>query len=86
MPRAAIVAEAGRLRTALAAQGAHVHLPRDDPDYEVTVGLRGLVARGVLRETAEGYEVALGEDALLRFYANSVLQLVHRDRAPSAAT
>lgn len=86
MPRAAIVAEAGRLRTALAAQGAHVHLPRDDPDYEVTVGLRGLVARGVLRETAEGYEVGPGEDALLRFYANSVLQLVHRDRAPSAAT
>ncbi|MBT0958110.1 1-acyl-sn-glycerol-3-phosphate acyltransferase [Alphaproteobacteria bacterium KMM 3653] len=55
--------------------GAHIHIPRDDPAYGVEVGLRMLRLRQVLKE--EGGTVAFHpqEADLLRFYANSVPQL-----------
>lgn len=76
MPLDQITQRAYALRRQLVAHGAHLHLPRDDPDYEITVGLRQLVRLKIIHETEDGYAATAPNSMLLRYYANSILQLL----------
>lgn len=55
---------------------AHVHLPRDNRDYAVEVGLRQLLGRGALREEAGRFVANPDEMPLLTFYAASISHLM----------
>jgi glycerol-3-phosphate O-acyltransferase len=58
---------------------AHVHTPRDDDEYLVTVGLRNLRKRGILVDGPDGITVNDGDLALVSFYARSIAHLI-KDR------
>ncbi|MGZ8260526.1 MAG: 1-acyl-sn-glycerol-3-phosphate acyltransferase [Caldimonas sp.] len=58
------------------AAGAHVYVPRADRDYALTVGIRMLTLRGLVRETDGLFAADPGELPLLRYYANSIEHLV----------
>jgi glycerol-3-phosphate O-acyltransferase len=60
---------------------AHIHMPRDDVDYAVEVGLRSLKLRRMARETEAGIEVVASERDAVRFYANSIAHLEDADAA-----
>jgi glycerol-3-phosphate O-acyltransferase len=60
----------------LSAGGAHVYVPRADEEYAVAVGLRMLVQRRVVEERDGGWAPASGQLPLVRYYANSVAQLL----------
>jgi len=67
------------LMQSVEASGAHVYVPRTDRDYALTVGLRMLSLRGLVREEEEGLFRANPDDlALLRYYANSIEHLLVR--------
>jgi len=51
---------------------AHVHLPRNNRDYAVEVGLRQLTERGVLIERDGTYHLNPEKEETCRFYANSI--------------
>jgi glycerol-3-phosphate O-acyltransferase len=57
---------------------AHVHLPRDNRDYGVEVGLRNLIERRILKLENEVYSIAPDEIEIVRFYANSIRHLMTR--------
>ena len=64
----------------------HVHIPRQDREYAVDVGLRMLVLRHVVQERDGLYRINPAEFVLLRYYANSIAHLVHASPgAPSVA-
>jgi glycerol-3-phosphate O-acyltransferase len=66
----------------LAAAGAHVHIPRQDQEYAVEVGLRTLTLRRLV-ELGDGViRVNPAERALLAYYANAIAHLVG-DKAAS---
>jgi glycerol-3-phosphate O-acyltransferase len=67
--------EVHRLLAALAAEGAHIYIPRADQDYAVNVGLRMLTLRHLVEETGGLYFVNPENAALLRYYANSIRHL-----------
>ncbi len=56
-------------------RGAHIHMPRNDLDYAVEVGLRLLLMRGLIVETAGQYRVNPPDRVVLGFYANSIAHL-----------
>ncbi|MDH5561734.1 MAG: 1-acyl-sn-glycerol-3-phosphate acyltransferase [Deltaproteobacteria bacterium] len=58
-------------------QGIHIYIPRNDMDYAIQVGLRILRLRRVITDDGGGYQAAPGEEAILKYYANS---LAHYDR------
>jgi glycerol-3-phosphate O-acyltransferase len=62
---------AGRLR----AGGASVHLPRQDQDYAVEVGLRMLTLRNLVVADGGLYRPNPEERTLLAYYANSIAHL-----------
>jgi glycerol-3-phosphate O-acyltransferase len=57
------------------ALGAHVYVPRSDPDYSVLVGLRMLTLRNIVLESGGRYRANPAELALLRYYANAIAHL-----------
>jgi glycerol-3-phosphate O-acyltransferase len=60
----------------LEARGAKLYVPRGDRDYAFHVGLRMLVLRRLVDESAEGlFAAAATERALLAYYANAVAHL-----------
>ncbi len=65
----------------LQAQGAHVHIPRQDQEYAVEVGLRMLTLRHLVAEADGVYRVNPKETALLAFYANAIAHLLAADGA-----
>jgi glycerol-3-phosphate O-acyltransferase len=65
-------AEVTRLIGRLEAAGAHIYVPRQDLDYAVTVGLRGLARRHVLDEVDGLFRARVAELPLIRYYANSI--------------
>lgn len=68
-------AEVLELLRDLAAQGAHVYVPRRDQDYAIVVGLRMLTLRRLVEEK-DGLFLARPEELpLLRYYANSIAHL-----------
>jgi glycerol-3-phosphate O-acyltransferase len=60
----------------LEAAGAHVYVPRRDLDYAVTVGLRMLTARHLVREQDGLFRANPQELRVLAYYANSIAHLV----------
>ena len=57
--------------------GARVYIPRSDLDYGITVGLRMLTLRHLVRQDADGlYAAAPAEAQVLRYYANSIAHLL----------
>jgi glycerol-3-phosphate O-acyltransferase len=56
----------------LEAQGAHVHVPRQDQEYAVEVGLRTLVLRHLVEMRDGAYRRNPAEVALLTYYANAI--------------
>jgi glycerol-3-phosphate O-acyltransferase len=72
----------------LEARGAHVHIPRADQDYAIEVGLRMLRLRHLVAEQDGLFSPERANEALLRYYANSIAHLVAEVReaaAPMAA-
>ena len=60
-----------RLRSA----GAHVHIPRQDQEYAVDVGLRMLLLRRMVVLDGGVYRANPDERALLAYYANAIAHL-----------
>jgi glycerol-3-phosphate O-acyltransferase len=60
----------------LQAQGAHVHIPRQDQEYAVDVGLRMLLMRHIVIEEGGSYRANPEEAAVLAFYANAIAHLL----------
>jgi glycerol-3-phosphate O-acyltransferase len=56
--------------------GARLYVPRRDLDYGVTVGLRMLTMRHMVRDEDGAYSAVAEEAALLRYYANSIAHLL----------
>ena len=71
---------AGRLR----AGGAAVHLPRQDQDYAVEVGLRMLTLRNLVVADGGLYRPNPQERTLLAYYANSIAHLPGAAAPPDA--
>jgi glycerol-3-phosphate O-acyltransferase len=67
----------------LKAQGAHVHIPRQDQEYAVDVGLRMLTLRHLVSEEEGVYRANPKETAILAFYANAIAHLLVDDVAPA---
>jgi len=65
------------------ASGAHVYVPRTDRDYALTVGLRMLTLRHLVRERDGLFDVDPDEHVLLRYYANSIAHLLERLPRPA---
>jgi glycerol-3-phosphate O-acyltransferase len=55
--------------------GAHVYVPRSDPDYAVQVGLRMLVLRKLVVPLNGGYKLNPENANLVRYYANAISHL-----------
>ena len=69
------------LISSLEANGAYIHIPREDRDYAVSTGLRMLTLRHIIEKTDEGlYKANPTETVLLEYYANSIAHL----RSPPA--
>lgn len=69
--------EVWRLMKRLEERGARLHLPRDSRKYAVEVGVRMLLLRRALVETAPGMlRAAPGEERLLAYYAGSIDHLL----------
>ncbi|MBE1283280.1 MAG: glycerol-3-phosphate acyltransferase [Rhodobacteraceae bacterium] len=65
---------------------AIVHLPRHDREYAVEVGLRHMLERGILSETAGNYAPNEAYRDVLQYYANSIVHLIpEADRSNSAS-
>jgi glycerol-3-phosphate O-acyltransferase len=64
------------LMETLKGEGAHVHIPRQDQEYAVEVGLRMLLMRHLVRLEDGVYRANAEEEALLRFYANAISHLL----------
>ncbi len=63
----------------LAADGSHVHIPRDDQDYAIEVGLRMLRLRHLVEDVDGLYRVNADEMPLVNYYANSIGHLLAHD-------
>jgi len=61
------------------ALGAHVYVPRRDPDYSVLVGLRMLTLRRLVLESNGRYCLNPDERSVVQYYANAI---AHLTRAP----
>jgi glycerol-3-phosphate O-acyltransferase len=68
--------EVAALVSTLDARGARLYVPRQDWDYAVGAGLRMLTLRHLVDETNGLYMARANEQALLRYYANSIAHLV----------
>jgi glycerol-3-phosphate O-acyltransferase len=69
----------------LEARGAHVHIPRQDQEYAVEVGLRMLKLRHLVSEEDGVWRANPKETALLAFYANAIAHLLRDEAAAEEA-
>jgi glycerol-3-phosphate O-acyltransferase len=60
----------------LEAAGAHIYVPRGDLDYAVSVGLRMLTLRRIVREEEGLYRGNPADTDVLAYYANAIEPLV----------
>jgi len=57
--------------------GKHVHIPRQDRDYEITVGLRMLLLRKIVTEQPDGKLTISEKDRpIVAYYANAIRHLI----------
>ncbi|MDP2119675.1 MAG: 1-acyl-sn-glycerol-3-phosphate acyltransferase [Hoeflea sp.] len=58
-------------------KGLHLYVPRQDRDYEITVGLRMLTLRRIVTEAPDGQLIITERDRpLVAYYANAIRHLV----------
>jgi glycerol-3-phosphate O-acyltransferase len=57
-------------------ESSQVHLPRNNRDYAVEVGLRNLIERGIVTEQEDILSIPEAKIPLARFYANSIVHLM----------
>ncbi len=77
LDRLTLKARVDALIDRLVDSGAHVHVPRADRDYEVTVGLRMLTLRRIVSENQDGtLHITPGDEPLVAYYANAIRHLV----------
>ncbi|MEO3414350.1 1-acyl-sn-glycerol-3-phosphate acyltransferase [Roseovarius sp. CAU 1744] len=85
--RALILADGALSRAELDAQvqemmaglpQAHIHMPRDDEEYAVDVGLRNLVKRGMVIEDQGHLTLAEHERPIVAYYAASIEHLFRK--------
>jgi glycerol-3-phosphate O-acyltransferase len=69
-------AEVFALIRVLERRGARLYLPRQDQDYAITVGLRMLVLRRLVRQEGGLFQAVEDERAVLEYYANSIAHLL----------
>lgn len=73
--------EVSKLVTKLEKSAHHVHIPRTDLDYAIGTGLRMLLMRHMLVQGDDGVlKVNEEEMVLLKYYANSIVHLLHNGR------
>jgi glycerol-3-phosphate O-acyltransferase len=70
-----ILSRAQALQKEYESLGAHVYVPRQDPDYSVMVGLRMLLLRRLVTGAHGRYRVNPAELAVVRYYANAIAHL-----------
>jgi glycerol-3-phosphate O-acyltransferase len=80
-----IKARVHQLMVQLEHAGARVYIPRSDHDYAVTVGLRMLVLRRLLRLEGGLFRAHTDDLPLLAYYANSIQHLVQGPGARTSA-
>jgi glycerol-3-phosphate O-acyltransferase len=68
----------------LRAAGGHVHIPRQDEEYAVEVGLRMLTLRHMVELKDGVYRANAGEIPLLTYYANAIAHLAARAEGTAA--
>lgn len=68
-------AATAQLISGLKAGGAHLHIPRNDDDYAVDVGLRMMRMRRLIIEDETGLRANRDEENVLRYYANAIKHL-----------
>ena len=68
-------AEVVELISELEFANAHIHLPRQDQDYAISVGLRMLTLRGIVKEHEGKFALNRDDDGLITYYANSIRHL-----------
>jgi hypothetical protein len=66
----------GELVGKLEQRGARLYVPRSDWDYAVGAGLRMLTLRHLVDERDGLFVARSNEEALLRYYANSIAHLL----------
>ena len=66
----------GDLIDHLVGKGMHIHVPRQDRDYEIDVGLRMLTLRRIVTEAPDGVLTITEKDRpLVAYYANAIAHL-----------
>jgi glycerol-3-phosphate O-acyltransferase len=69
-------ARVGALIDQLIDAGIHIHVPRQDRDYEIDVGLRMLTLRRIVTEGPDGELIIADKDRpLVSYYANAIQHL-----------
>jgi glycerol-3-phosphate O-acyltransferase len=84
LTRSELQREVDALARRLRAGGASVHLPRQDQDYAVEVGLRMLTLRNLVVADGGLYRPNPEERTLLAYYANSIAHLPGAAERPDA--
>lgn len=75
----------GILIDRLVDRGMHIHIPRQDRDYEIDVGLRMLTLRRIVKQAPDGELTIADKDrALVAYYANAIAHLF-AEPAPTQA-
>jgi glycerol-3-phosphate O-acyltransferase len=69
----------------LGAAGAHVHIPRQDQEYAVEVGLRMLLLRRMVLMEEGVYRTSPDDRTLLAYYANAIAHLEAPQTTPPAS-
>lgn len=70
-------ARVGDLIDQFLARGLHLHVPRQDRDYEISVGLRMLILRRIVSEGPDGQLVINDKDRpIVVYYANAISHLL----------
>lgn len=73
------------IMTELESRGHYVHVPRDDRDYAIDVGLRLLALRRLVVTHDSRWQVAPGETEIIRYYAASIAHLLAGQRTTQRA-
>jgi glycerol-3-phosphate O-acyltransferase len=73
--RSEIAARFAALVADMETRGAHIHMPRENLDYAVEVGLRLLELRRIVSCEDGSYRINPPDRPLLTFYANSIAHL-----------
>ena len=64
------------MSAALAGMGAALELPQGGAAATMSEGLRVLIARGIVQDSGGALRPVPQKDAMLQFYAGSILQLL----------